>query len=871
MDASIFEVKPLGAIIPRSLEDLPKIVQILMSHRAPLISRGSGTGIAGGCIGSGVIVDCSKYLNKILHSDNESVTCEPGVIQDQLNAYLSPLGFRLGPDTSTGDRATLGGMVGNNAAGARSLIFGSMQDALEEVTLILSNGEEILFKELNEEEWNEKLKLPTQEGKIYRTLNEIRKKSELIKKHFPPLQRRSSGYNIRELIQPFPLNPAKLIAGSEGTLGIISKMKIRIVPKLGPTELHLYPFHSMMDAMHAVAALLETKPVSLEMIDDKILRAGSMRGTLSWLKEIPKALLIAEYDSPQKSMSQTILRSPEDIQSVWAVRKGGLGLLLSKRSYSRAVAFIEDVSVPPSALPEFMETFLNYLQSKGKEAGIYGHVGPGCLHIRPYMDIRNPEEVKLIKTMMQDVAEMLKKAGGALSGEHGDGLIRSWLNESFFGEEVYSIFLEIKNAFDPLNLMNPNKIVNPLQIEKYLKRPPLQEPATFLKFDGGIALAADLCNGNGACRKDQGVMCPSFQVTHDEYDSTRARANLFRGVMQGTAKADLASKELHDILDLCIQCKGCKTECPSQVDMAKMKSEALYQYQEKNGYSFRNALFAYIDKISAFSFPLRRLLNPLFSSRNLLGLFGIGLPLPSFAKTRFSIEVQKIKQPEGFDVVLLSDTYTEFYCPEVGFAAVAVLNKLGFHVIVPPWQCCGRPAISKGFLHHAKQNAIKLGKQLAPYIEKQVPIIGLEPSCFSALTDEFHDLIDGWDPKLCDSFDAFLSEHMNPFALNAKVALHSHCHNKAAHTLKFLHRIEGLTVLEIPSGCCGMAGSFGYEKEHTDFSKQIAELKLIPFIQKLEPGIEIIASGYSCRTQIHTQTGRKALHLAEWLLKSLPA
>lgn len=853
-----------------------------MSHSTPLISRGSGTGIAGGCLGSGVIVDTSKFLNKILAVDtkNRTVTCEPGVIQDQLNAYSSPLGFRLGPDTSTGDRATLGGMVANNAAGARSLLFGSMQDALEEVSLILSNGEEILFKELNEEEWNEKLLLPTQEGKIYRIFSEIRKnKSSTIKEHFPPLPRRSSGYNIHELIKPFPINPAILIAGSEGTLGIISKLKIKIVPKLNPTELHLYPFDSMIDAMEAVMPLLETKPISLEMIDDRILKAGSsapgMRGKLEWLKDIPKALLIAEYDTPTSSRSQTVLRSEDDVQSVWAIRKGGLGLLLSKRSYSRAVAFIEDVSVPPAALPEFMTTFLNYLQSKGKEAGVYGHVGPGCLHIRPYMDIRNPEEVQLIKTMMLDVAEMLKKAGGALSGEHGDGLIRSWLNESFFGKDIYSIFLDIKKAFDPLNLMNPNKIVNPLAIEKYIKRPPLQDPKTFLKFDGGIALAADLCNGNGACRKDQGVMCPSYQVTLDEYDSTRARANIFRGVMQGTAKANLASQELHDILDLCIQCKGCKIECPSQVDMAKMKSEALYQYQEKNGYSFRNALFAYIDKINLLSFPLRRLLNPLFNNQTLMSFFGIGLPLPSFGKTRFSYEVQKLKQPEGKPAVLLSDTYTEFYCPEVGFAAVAVLNKLGFHVTVPSWQCCGRPAISKGFLDHAKQNAIKLTDQLTPYIEKQIPIIGLEPSCLSTLSDEFHDFIGAsWNPKLCYSFDAFLSEHLTSFSVNPQqVAIHGHCHHKATegmkNTLKVLHLISGLEVIEIPSGCCGMAGSFGYEKEHTEFSKQIAELKLIPFINKLEMSIPIIASGYSCRTQIHMQTGHKTLHLAEWLQEAI--
>lgn len=850
VDASIFEVLPLGVAIPRNLEELVTIVKIASKHAVPLIPRGAATGISGGCLGLGLIIDTSKYLNKITKIGSDFAICEPGVIQDHLNEAVDPL--RLGPDTSTGDRATIAGMVANNAAGSRSLYFGSMVDSVEAVSLILSNGEIINFHALNETEWQQKLTLNALEGDIYRTAERIRQKKESIEKQFPPLPRRSSGYNLRELIKPFPLNLAKLIAGSEGTFGIIASVTVKLVPKLPTTALKLLPFNSMMEAMEAVGPLLDTKPIALEMIDDKILQAGisspSLRGKLNWLKEIPKALLIAEYPGISS-----------ETENIWEVRKAGLGLLLSKRSYSRAIAFIEDVSIPPAALPLFMKTFLDYLKSKDKEAGIYGHVGPGCLHIRPYMDIRKKEDVELMKTMMQDVAEMLKTVGGAPSGEHGDGIIRSWLNASFFGKEIYSAFQELKKAFDPLGIMNPHKVVNPLPIDGLLRKSAKQEPKTVLHFDGGLSLAADLCNGNGACRKSKGVMCPSFQVTNDEYDTTRARANAFRG------NDNLADPELHDILDLCIQCKGCKTECPSQVDMAKMKSEALFHYQEKNGYSLRNALFAHIDTLHKWS------LTNFNINEKLLKFIGIGLPLPKLAPLRFS--KTPLIQPEGKEVVLLSDTYTEFYCPEVGFAAVKVLNSLGYRVIVPPWQCCGRPALSKGFLKHAKANAKRLSAQVMPYMEKNLPIIGLEPSCFFTLFDEYRDFIQGWEPKNCYSIDAFLALHSYPIQVQAKVALHGHCHQKAMegmqNTLKILRSIDGLEVIEIPSGCCGMAGSFGYEAEHTAFSKSIGELKLLPFIRKLSLDTSIIASGYSCRTQIQTYTDRKPLHLVEWLAQFL--
>lgn len=858
LDASIYEVEPLAIAIPKSVLDLQNIIKIAFKYRLPIIPRGAATGITGGCLGKGLIIDTSKYLKKMVIREGMAV-CEPGVIQDDLNDALSPLGLRLGPDTSTGDRATLGGMAANNAAGARSLHFGSMVDAVESIDLVLFSGEIIHFGPLNEKEWQEKLKLATQEGAIYRAAEEVRTKyKNAILKHFPKLPRRSSGYQIDRLLKPFPLNLAEIIVGSEGSLGVISSLSVKLAKKPDYLEIHLFPFDSMQAAMKAVIPLLKTSPIALEMIDDKIMTAGK----LPFLPNIPKVLLIAEYPEPRAS-SALILKDQVSMNSLWSVRKNGLGLLLSKRSYSRAIAFIEDVAVPPERLSEFMDRFLSYLQEKGKDAGIYGHVGPGCLHIRPYVDLRNTAEIALMKTIMRDVAHMVKDLGGAMSGEHGDGLIRSWLNETLFGKEIIEAFQTIKNAFDPYGQMNPHKIVQPLPLENDLRKAPSQNPATFLKFDGGLALSADLCNGNGTCRKMAGVMCPSFQVTHDEYDTTRARANAFRDILQNPSRK-VDEEPLHDILDLCIQCKGCKKECPSSVDMAKMKSEALYHYQQKHGRSFRSWIFAHIDTLCKL--PFKAFAN--FMGKYLYKLGGLAHPPPLFAKNRLSKMAAQMIQPKGLPCVLLSDTYTEFYCPEVGIAAIQVLNHLGYQAIIPPWKCCGRPAISKGFLPKAKQNALELAKQIQAY--PHLPIIGLEPSCLFTLFDEYKDFLgEGWDPINCHLFDSFIASQL-PLNIqtNQKTALHGHCHHKATQgmqdTLKVLKSLS--EVIEIPSGCCGMAGSFGYEKEHSVFSKQIGELKLLPFIRNLPKETAIIANGYSCRTQISLYTDRKAMHLSEWLL-----
>ena len=637
VDASIFEITPLGVVIPKNKTDLLRIVEIAGHFKIPLIARGAATGITGGCLGRGLILDLSKYLTHIVSIDlqHEFVICQPGVIQDDLNQQLALSGYRLGPDTSTGNRATLGGMLANNAAGARSLRYGKMADHVQSVEMILSGGERLSFSSVSEEEWMFKEQQNNREGEIYRTLRKIRNNyKEEILKHYPDIPRRVSGYNLDELIKSLPLQTAKLIAGSEGTLGIATEIKLGIVPKPFATGLLLIFFSDLLEALHHTPQLLAHHPLSLEMIDSQIISLGrkspQMRNRLDWLQGDPQAIFILEMEGSsvndvkakiEEVCQQTVMQKigyaqipilhPTQMSHVWNLRKAGLGILLSKRSYSRAVAFIEDIAVPPLQLASFMERFCTYLASHGKQAGIYGHVGAGCMHIRPYMDLRDPEEIPLMRQMMHDISSLIVEYGGALSGEHGDGWIRSWLNPKMFGKPLMEAFKKLKEAFDPLHLMNPGKIIPQTDDWEELRaRPgvPLQSPPTFLDFnpEGGFELAVDMCNGNGLCRKKDGVMCPSFQATQEEFHSTRARAQALRSIVHQRLPLEaFTSQGLYDVMDLCLSCKGCKTECPSQVDMAKLKSEFLYHYQEKHGYPLRSRLFGSIGFLNSCmsSFP----------------------------------------------------------------------------------------------------------------------------------------------------------------------------------------------------------------------------------------------------------------------------
>lgn len=929
VDASIFEIIPTGVVIPKNNSDLINICAISRHFQVPLTVRGAATGITGGCLGHGLIIDLSKYFNKILHVDylNKFVICEPGVVQDDLNKHLAPSGYRLGPDTSTGNRATLGGMLANNAAGARSLRYGKMVDHVQSVELLLSTGNTITFSPISEAEWKEKCVLQNQEGDIYRTLWEIKCNEENeIRKYFPQIPRRVSGYNLDELLQPFPFNVSKIIAGSEGTLGIATAIRMGIVSKPKAMGLLLLFFNDLIEAMRVVPELLEFHPLSLEMIDHQIIELGRVnplfKNSLNWLKGDPQAILILEMEGETTSEIEEkineIKRQLEqrklgdklipilqtfDMTNVWNLRKAGLGILLSKRTYSRAIAFLEDLSIPPLKLASFMERFCSYLTSHGKQAGIYGHVGSGCMHIRPYLDLRDPKEFILMQQMMNDISTLVLEYGGALSGEHGDGFIRSWLNPKMFGESLMHSFKKIKHAFDPLNLMNPGKII-PLKDEwQNLRTKPneqLQSPQTFLNFkaEGGFELAVDLCNGNGLCRKKQKLMCPSFQATNEEFHSTRARAQALRAIIHKHLPVeDFTSKSLYEVMDLCISCKGCKTECPSQVDMAKFKSEFLYHYQQKHGYSLRNRLFAHIGQFNHWTSPFAALFNQINRwsiTRKILEWIGISprRSLPELSSQKFSTWFSLYKQPSslGKKLILFNDTFTEFNHPEIGQEAVKLFNALGFYVVLSTWSCCGRPALSKGFLPLAQQQARELINRLWNHAQNGTPIVGLEPSCLLTIRDDYLSLI---QPKeeiehqqlkqvlaQCYTLDEYLALLIDQgeFTLRFKnerrsVKVHGHCYQKALvgmkPTLKVLESIPGFFTEEIPSGCCGMAGSFGYEKEHESISMQIGELCLFPAVRKSEPDDLIIASGMSCRHQIKDGTQRRAMHLVEALTSHL--
>lgn len=907
VDASIYEIEPVGVFLPHDTEDVQAAVSLAKDFQIPIIARGAATGITGGCIGKGLIIDFSKFLHQIEEIDYESgyAICQTGVVQDVLNAALLNQGMRLGPDTSTGNRATLGGMIANNAAGSYSLRYGMMVDHLIEAEIVLADGSLISLGEEQAHHWETHLQKKSQEGTIYRAADQVRSEyKKEIEDQYQPLPRRASGYRLDTLLQNSPPNLAKILCGSEGTLGMITKAKVKICQAPQHQVMLLCFFDSLQAALACVPQILFHSPLSVELVDQMILdqakKHPDAKNQLEWLEGNPAAVLVIEFDGLSSDMSQkaalncqkelscksTFLTSKELMSAVWKVRKSGLELLQSKRSYRRAVAFIEDLSVPPEHLPQFMEELLPLLQESTQVAGIYGHVGAGCIHIRPYIDMRNVQEVKAMKQLAEQSAMLIKRYHGAMSGEHGDGLVRSWANASILGPQIIQAHQIIKDAFDPDNLMNPGKILTaakqiPLENLRLSPKTEHLTVSTFLDFskEGGFALAVDLCNGNGLCRKKEGIMCPSFQATNDEYDTTRARAQTLKTVIE-KGGGHLTDSALQEVLDLCLECKGCKRECPSQVDMAKMKAESLYQMQEKQGYSWRNKLFGYTPWINRLLSKAPTLSNQINRSKPikwLLAKTGITpkrtLPILS---TPLHKQLPIFKQYED-RVVLFSDTYSTHHCPDVALSAIDIIQDLKFTPLIPPWKCCGRTYFSKGMLKQAKRQAQTVVNLLYPYAEQGLNIIILEPSCHSMLFDDYRGLL-GEDPKWLSVQKKFLlfeewlllqQEHFPKIfkEQEADITIHSHCHQKAlkgeGSAKKLLTLFPNIRYQILETGCCGMAGSFGYESEHYELSMKIGSLSLFPALSQTEN--KICSNGFSCRHQIEDGTGKIALHLAQIL------
>ena len=921
-DASMYQIEPIGVVLPKHERDVLKVIRLAAQHGVAVIPRGGGTGLAGAVVGRGVVMDMSKYMNRILDFNAEEgwVKVEPGVILDELNAFLKPHGLQFAPDVATSSRATIGGMVGNNSAGTHSVIYGKTIDHVLELDLILADGTRTTAGELDEPAVKQKCEQRDLEGRAYREVIRLaRENAAEIERRYPKILRRVGGYNLDEFIKKQPFSLARMVIGSEGTLATVVGAKLKVIPLPRAKVLGIAQFGELIASMRAVAPILATRPAAVELIDEMILEQteGSVElsRARSWVQGAPKAVLAVEYygDSEGELRGkldelETLLDSLElahtfsraiseaDQADVWNVRRAGLGLLMGVKGDSKPIAFVEDAAVPPERLPDYIAEFGDLMQSLDTRAGYYAHASVGLLHIRPMVDLKDAAEIAKMRFIAEAVRDLVMKYGGAISGEHGDGLVRSCWNEAFFGPVLYNAFREVKRAFDPTGMMNPGKIVDaPMMTEnsRYGADYRADEIETHFDFsaDGGFHRAVEMCNGVGACRKKlAGTMCPSYMATLEEEHSTRGRANALRAAISGRWEGGLTDHRIADVLALCLECKACKAECPSNVDMAKIKYEFKAHYYAKHGRPLRARLFGNVELMGKLGCAVAPLANGLGNARLskwMMKRVGIApaRSLPPFARQTFPHWFANRRAPKGNErVVLFADTYTTYHYPDIGKAATALFESAGYEVILAVKRCCGRPMLSSGYMDRVKENARFNIENLYRYTEQGYPIVGLEPSCVSMLADEYVDLIG--DPRaraVADNvytFEAFVQAFSDrgafaaPFTdLKKDILLHGHCHQKALWGMgaseAALGLPEGFRVTPIQSGCCGMAGSFGYEAEHYDTSLKVGEPRLLEVIRNADETTEIAAAGLSCRQQIAHGTGREARHPAEVLADAI--
>jgi FAD/FMN-containing dehydrogenase/Fe-S oxidoreductase len=930
-DASMYQIEPIGVVIPRHQGDVVATVDIARRHQVPVLPRGGGTSLAGQTVGHAIVMDFSKYLNQILEVNTEEAWArvQPGVIQDEFNAYLRPLGFLFGPDTSTSNRATIGGMTGNNSAGSHSIVYGKTIDHVLELSVVLSDASCTVLKSLDKAELEAKLSGGALENHIYRQVKRIVDANrEAIRQHYPAIQRRVSGYNLDAFVPDGDFNLAKLVVGSEGTLAVVTEAKVRIVPRPKATAVCVVHFDDLIASTEASEEILACDPYAIEMIDRMVISltrdAGELGRLMTFIEGDPEALLVTEFrgDTPAEAQAKAedmITRlqakrlgyayvraySPPEQGRVWRIRKAGLGLLMRVEGERKPIAFVEDTAVDPLKLPEFLRRFKKIIDDHGTSAGYYGHVSVGCMHIRPLVNLKEQHEIDLMTSIAKDISDLVLEFGGAMSGEHGDGLARSHLNKKLFGPQLYSAFQDVKQAFDPRNIMNPGKIVDAPPMTENLRYGTAYrtiELKTHFSFakEGGFASAVERCIGVGECRKKlDGTMCPSYMVTLEEEHSTRGRANALREALSGRLpKEELTSPRMYEVLDLCLECKGCKGECPINVDMAKLKYEFLAHYHEAHGTPIRARLFANIERLNQLGCalaPFSTTVANLGVSRWMLEkLVGIDRrrSLPPFARQTFERWFRRhtstVAAAPKQKVILFHDTFMNYNYPEIGQAAVAVLERAGYEVMLVGKRCCGRPMISKGMLEEARAHAIYNVNLLAPYAEQGIPIIGCEPSCILTLRDEYPDLVSDKrvETVAAHSFmiEEFLASRHSRGELQLafkdvkrKLLLHGHCHQKAligtGPSLAVLRLPPGFEVEEVDSGCCGMAGSFGFEQEHYELSQAIGSRRLFPAVQAKRQAtnddFDVVVAGVSCRQQVEHFTGKRPKHLVEVLAEAL--
>ncbi len=937
-DASLYQIEPIGAVLPKHKQDVIKTIQIAAEQKIPILPRGGGTSLAGQSVGKAIVLDMSKYMNQLIevNVDEHWARVEPGIVLDELNHQLKSHGLMYAPDVATSSRANVGGTIGNNSAGSHSLIYGKTIDHVIALDLVLANGDEITASPLSFPEVASKKQEDSLEANIYRELCRISdENADEIRKRYPRILRRVAGYNLDEYVAdagskevtPYrrdgcdvhrPFSLAKIVVGSEGTLATTVEATVNLVPIPKMTCLCVVHFNSLIASMEAMQPILDCQPTAVELIDKTIL--GMAQGSLefsrltSFIQGEPEALLAVEfYGETETELHQQINHlektlkaeglgyafvrcfTPEEKARVWETRKAGLGLLMGMKGDAKPIGFVEDAAVPIENLPEYVRRFDEIVTKHDTTASYYAHASVGLLHNRPIINLKSESDIQKMHSIAGEVRDLLLDLDGAMSGEHGDGLVRSEWIESMFGPQIYQALRDVKYAFDPDGIMNPGKIIDPPSMTENLRFGPKYNTIkidTYYDFSSqdGFGRAIEMCNGVGACRKTlTGTMCPSFIATREEEHSTRGRANALRSIISGALPhKELTSERLYDVLDLCLGCKACKAECPSNVDMAKIKYEVLAHYRNANGLPLRNRLFGEIGSLAVLGstfapFSNWATNNPIskWIAEKILGV-DRRRDMPTFVNRTFEKWYRKRQSPYTSDkkVVLFHDTFMNFSEPDIGKAAVRVLEAAGFEVIIPDKRCCGRPLISEGMLDKAIENANYNIEKLHTYAEQGIPIVGCEPSCTSALTDDYVELINTKAARQVAestySLEEFLIQKSNQGELplsfknnKQEILLHGHCHQRALvgihPVLQMLELPENHNVEVIDSSCCGMAGSFGYEKNHYDVSMKIGELRLFPMIREKTGDFTLTASGFSCRHQLQHGTGIIPKHPIEVL------
>jgi FAD/FMN-containing dehydrogenase/Fe-S oxidoreductase len=952
-DASAYREMPLAVALPKNEDDIKKLIAFARLHHTSLIPRTAGTSLAGQVVGNGIVVDVSKYFTAILALNKEEgwVTVQPGVIRDELNMFLKPHGLFFGPETSTANRAMLGGMVGNNSCGSNSVIYKSTREHLLEVKTLLSDGSAATFKAIGIDAFHEKCESNDLEGAIYRAIRSMLSNYDNqveIRKEFPKksIERRNTGYAIDVLLETAPFtagesdfNFCKLIAGSEGTLAFITEIKLNVVP-LPPKEVGLLcvHFNSIDESLRANLIGLQYKPSASELIDHYILECTKENKEQAknrfFVQGDPGAILVIEFAKETREEIIAIankvevemraaglgyhfpLLFGEDTKKIWTLRKAGLGLLSNLPGDEKAVPVIEDTAVDVNDLPAFIKDFNLILKKHNLYSVHYAHAGSGEIHLRPIISLKTKEGNQLFRIIAEEIATLVKKYKGSLSGEHGDGRLRGEFIEQMIGEKNYKLLKEVKRTWDPENIFNPNKIVDTPPMHTMLRYIPGQQTPAFKSIfrfhQQDILQHAEQCNGSGDCRKTHlsgGTMCPSFMATRNEKETTRARANILREFLTNSTKTNrFDHQEIYDVMDLCLSCKGCKSECPSNVDVAKLKAEFLQHYYDANGVPFRSKLIANFSKTAklgaifpaAYNFAIT---NSIISKliKQVSG-FATQRSLPTMHATtlRKWYEKRRVNGQKHIPetsatassaisrIFLFCDEFTNYNDTSIGIKAIQFLEKLGYEVILPSHIESGRAWLSKGLIRKAKEIANINIEKLYPIITAQTPLIGIEPSAILTFRDEYKDLATDENVNKANTLaqhvfliDEFIAAEIEKGNIRKeqftnepkKVLLHGHCQQKAlssvAASVKLLSLPANYTVETIPSGCCGMAGSFGYEKEHYELSMKIGDLVLFPSVRKANPETIIAAPGTSCRHQIKDGTQTQALHPIEILWQAL--